>query len=177
MFSLRSLASHKRGITFLVVGAFGLAAGGAYGGWTRACAGGMCPSIAVLGENFVASQSAKIFAADGRLITDLGERRTVLKFGEISPEIRAAFLASEDKRFYTHHGIDFYRVFGAFWHDILALRYAEGFSTITMQLARNIFPQSLTSAKDPRRKIREAEVAAPSRHNPTCPPELDRLVL
>lgn len=158
--SFRWLMAHKRGVILLVLGGFGLAAGGAYGAITRACAGGMCPSIATLGENYTAAQSAKILAADGRLITDLGlERRTVLKFGEISPEVRAAFLASEDKRFYNHRGIDLYRVFGALWHDILALRYAEGFSTISMQLARNLFPERLPGAKSPKRKLREALVA------------------
>src|SRR5690242_7466241 len=114
--SLRWLLSRKRALTMLMLAGLGLATGGSYGVLTRACAGGMCPSIAVL-DNYTAAQSTKILAADGRLITDLGlERRTVLKFNEISPEARAAFLASEDKRFYDHHGIDYYRVFGALWH-------------------------------------------------------------
>jgi penicillin-binding protein 1A len=163
--SIVGLARQKRVLGLALVGFVGFGAGGAYGAWTRACAGQMCPSIAVLGADYVAAQSAKVLAADGRLIKDLGaERRTVLKFGEISPEVRAAFLAAEDKRFYSHNGIDYYRVLGAMWHNVLALRYAEGFSTISMQLARNIFPERLTRAKAPKRKLREAQVALEIEH-------------
>src|SRR5918998_556066 len=128
--------------------------------WSRACAGNTCPSIEELG-GYDPHQASKVYAADGRLITDLGlERRTVIPLGEMSPYVKAAFLATEDKRFYKHHGIDWYRVFGAIRTNIFALRFAEGFSTITMQLARNIWDEDISGRdKSLRRKLREAHVA------------------
>ena len=106
-------------------------------------------------------QASKVYAADGRLITDLGlERRTVVPLGEMSPYVKVAFLATEDKRFYQHHGIDWYRVFGAIRTNVFAFRFAEGFSTITMQLARNIWDEDISGRdKSLRRKLSEAHVA------------------
>jgi penicillin-binding protein 1A len=133
--------------------------GAAYGGWTRACAGTACPSIAVL-ESYRPTQTAKVYAADGRLFTELGiERRTVLAFEDMAPSLRAAFVAVEDHRFYEHGGIDYRGIARAIKSNILAFGFAEGFSTITMQLARNVFPDKLPSAKDVRRKVREMRVA------------------
>ena len=149
----------KRVLTvgFLIVCGFGF--GLACGSWTRACAGAACPSIGVI-DNYRPVQATKLYAADGRLITDLGnERRTVLGFNDIAPEVRAAFIAVEDKRFFEHNGIDYWRIFGAVKADVMALRFSQGFSTITMQLARNVFPDRLPKAKDVRRKIREIRVA------------------
>ena len=61
--------------------------------WGRACAGNTCPSIAELG-GYDPNQASKVYAADGRLITDLGlERRTVVPLGEMSPVVKAAFIS------------------------------------------------------------------------------------
>ncbi len=145
-------------VSFLAVVAFGLAVLTAL--WTRACAGNSCPPIAELG-GYDPNQASKVYAADGRLITDLGlERRTVVPLGEMSPYVKAAFITTEDKRFYEHHGIDWYRVFGAIKNNLFKFRVAEGFSTITMQLARNIWPEDISGRdKTLRRKLREAHVA------------------
>jgi penicillin-binding protein 1A len=128
--------------------------------WTRACAGNTCPSIEGL-DRYDPNQASKVYAADGRLITDLGlERRTVVPLGEMSPYVKAAFISTEDKRFYSHHGIDWLRVFGAVRANVFKLRFAEGFSTITMQLARNLWPDDISGRdKSLRRKLREAKVA------------------
>jgi len=141
------------------IGVVGLGLGGIYGSWTRACAGAACPSIGVL-ESYRPTQALKVYAADGRLITEAGvERRTVLGFDEIDPTLRAAFLAVEDKRFYEHNGVDLIRFLGAAKQVVLALDYVEGFSTITMQLARNVFRQQLPTTKTIQRKVREIQVA------------------
>ncbi|HEU4588634.1 MAG TPA: PBP1A family penicillin-binding protein [Gemmatimonadales bacterium] len=128
--------------------------------WTRACAGNTCPSIEGL-DRYDPNQASKVYAADGRLITDLGlERRTVVPLAEMSPYVKAAFISTEDKRFYSHHGIDWYRVFGAVRANVFKLRFAEGFSTITMQLARNLWPDDISGRdKSLRRKLREVKVA------------------
>ncbi len=144
-------------VALLFLGALGF--GMAIGSWNRACAGGACPSIAVL-DSYRPDQALKVFAADGRLIQELGvEHRTVLSADEISPAVRAAFLAAEDKRFYDHGGIDLRRIAGAVRANVVAMEYDEGFSTITMQLARNVWSEALPSAKSLRRKIREMRVA------------------
>src|SRR5438552_1375794 len=140
----------------------------AYGSWTRVCAGEHCPSISRLigtGDN-VQMQTSKVFAADGRLISELGlERRTVLPLTEIPVSVRQAFVATEDKRFYSHHGIDYWRILGAIKNDVLSMGFAQGFSTITMQLARNIFPEEISREKTLTRKLKEARVAVEIERN------------
>src|SRR5881296_1297907 len=140
----------------------------AYGSWTRVCAGEHCPSISRLigtGDN-VQMQTSKVFAADGRLISELGlERRTVLSLNEIPLPVRQAFVATEDKRFYSHHGIDYWRILGAIKNDVLSMGFAQGFSTITMQLARNIFPEEISREKTLTRKLKEARVAVEIERN------------
>ena len=143
----------------LCVLATGLGLGLAYGGWSRACAGNACPSIAVL-ESYRPTQALKVFAADGRLIQEVGvEHRTVLRLGELAPAVPAAFVAVEDKRFYEHHGIDTRGIARAMVANVRAMGFAEGFSTITMQLARNVWDEKLPSTKAIRRKLREMRVA------------------
>ena len=143
----------------LALAGLGLGLGLAYGGWTRACAGNACPSIGVL-ESYRPTQALKVYAADGRLIQEVGaQHRTVLSSDEIDPALRAAFVAVEDKRFYEHGGIDFRRIAGAIIADVKALSFVEGFSTITMQLARNVWSRELPSTKSIRRKVREMRVA------------------
>jgi penicillin-binding protein 1A len=142
----------------------------AYGSWTRVCAGEHCPTISRLlpssaGGN-VQTQTSKIYAADGRLISELGaERRTLLPLAEIPVAVREAFIATEDKRFYEHRGIDFWRILGAIKNDLLSLSWAQGFSTITMQLARNIFPEEIKRDKTLTRKLKEARVAVEIENN------------
>src|SRR6266516_1318482 len=141
----------------------------AYGSWTRVCAAERCPSITRIdphtGHN-VQLQTSKVYAADGRLITELGiERRTVLPLEEIPVDVRQALLAVEDKRFYAHHGIDYWRILGALKADVLSMSWAQGFSTITMQLARNVFPEHLGREKRLTRKLRKARVAVELERN------------
>ncbi|MGH7526668.1 MAG: transglycosylase domain-containing protein, partial [Gemmatimonadales bacterium] len=145
-------------VSLVAVTAFALAV--LLAAWSRACAGNSCPSIEELG-GYDPNQASKVYAADGRLITDLGlERRTVVPLGEMSPYVKAAFITTEDKRFYAHNGIDWYRVIGAIKNNIFKFRVAEGFSTITMQLARNLWPDDISGRdKSLRRKLREARVA------------------
>jgi penicillin-binding protein 1A len=149
-------------VVVLALGAFGAAA--LVGAWTRACANDACPDINTL-EQYDADQTSKLYAADGRLITELGtQRRTVVSLQQMAPTIPQAFLAVEDKRFYEHNGIDWVRFLGAIKANILKLGMSEGFSTITMQLVGNIFPEDI-NRRERRgiagvvRKIREAKLA------------------
>lgn len=128
--------------------------------WFTACLGNSCPSVQDLGS-YDPDQAAKVYAADGRHITDLGlERRTVVPLAEMSPAVIAAFISTEDKRFYGHHGIDWIRVFGAVKDIIVEQRIAGGASTVTMQLAGNLWPDAIDRRdRSLRRKLREAKVA------------------
>src|SRR5260370_12787211 len=136
----------------------------AYGSWTRVCAAERCPSIMRIdprGGRHEQLQTSKVYAADGRLISELGiELRTVLPLDQIPVHVRQAFIAVEDKRFYQHNGIDYWRILGALKANILTLHYTQGFSTITMQLARNVFPERLGREKKSPPKVPQAPGAA-----------------
>jgi penicillin-binding protein 1A len=144
-------------VLFLAVG--GLGGGLGIGIWTRACAGNTCPSIGSL-AGYQAAQALKVYAADGRLIREIGQHhRTVVPLEEMALSVQAAFIAIEDKRFYRHIGIDFRRIAGAALRNVMCLCFGEGFSTMTMQLARDVWPRELPKEKTLARKIREMQVA------------------
>ena len=141
--------------TFISASLLGLA----FGSWVLICRGNQCPPVEAL-DDYTPRQTSKLYAVDGRFIAELGlERRTLVKIDEIPQTVQQAFVITEDKRFYSHAGVDWIRVFGALARDVLARAWDEGFSTITMQLARNVFPERLTREKTLVRKIREAKVA------------------
>jgi len=130
------------------------------------CSDEPCPSIEQFAE-YKPTQPARLYAADGRFIGEVGlERRSVVSLDRIPKHVIDAFVITEDKRFYRHHGVDYRRVFGSVIANIKAGGFAEGFSTITMQLARNVFPAQLPSQSKAGsawnsllRKFREAKVA------------------
>jgi penicillin-binding protein 1A len=141
-------------ITFLVA----VAAGASYGVWALICRGNQCPSIEILGE-YTPHQTSKLYAIDGRFIAELGlERRTLVKIDEIPRMVQDAFVSTEDKRFYQHAGIDWHRAASVVLRSPIH-GYSQGFSTITMQLARNVFPEQISREKSIIRKIKEAKVA------------------
>ena len=152
---------HPRLAWLVVLAVFGGALGvGLLGGaWTVICREGRCPSIASL-EAYVPRQTSKVYAADGRFITELGlERRTLIQLDQIPKHVRDAVVMTEDHRFYQHNGIDYFRIFGSALANLRARSYAQGFSTITMQLARNVFPDRISREKKLLRKLKEARVA------------------
>lgn len=130
------------------------------------CSAETCPSVEQFAE-YKPAQPARLYAADGRFIGEVGlERRSVVTLDQIPKHVIDAFVITEDKRFYRHRGIDYRRVLGSLVANIRAMGFAEGFSTITMQLARNIFPAQLPSRSRAGsayntlvRKFREAKVA------------------
>src|SRR5918995_4362691 len=98
-----------------------------------------------------------ILASDGSLLANRGETggRTVgLK--ELPPHLPAAFLAIEDKRFYDHWGIDPVGIARAVARNLTSRGIAQGGSTLTQQLAKNLF---LTQERTASRKIQEAILA------------------
>jgi len=143
------------GLTFLA--AFG--SGIAFASWVLVCNGGRCPPVQIL-DTYTPRQTSKVYAADGRFIAEVGlERRTLVKISEIPKVVKDAFVLTEDKRFYQHSGIDWVRVPGAALRNLRAGSWEQGFSTITMQLARNVFPERISREKNLVRKVKEAKVA------------------
>ncbi len=69
-----------------------------------------------------------------------GENRIIVPLSEVSPLFVKALLAREDARFYDHHGIDFLGVLRAAVRNLKDMRVVQGASTLTMQLARNSYP-------------------------------------
>jgi len=142
------------GATFL----FAVGAGLMYASWALICRGSQCPTIESLAE-YTPNQTSKLYAIDGRFIAELGlERRTLVKYDEIPKVVVDAFVSTEDKRYFSHAGIDWHRAAGVILKSPVN-GFSEGFSTITMQLARNIFPEQITREKSPVRKLKEAKVA------------------
>src|SRR5665213_2705982 len=139
--------------------AIAFAIGIAWSSWSLVCREGACPDPTQL-DAFQPRQTSKLYAVDGRFIAELGlERRTLVKLTDIPKPVQQAFIITEDKRFYEHAGIDWIRVFGAFAADVVHRNFAQGFSTLTMQLARNIFSEKISREKTLTRKLKEAKVA------------------
>ena len=86
--------------------------------------------------------------------------RDLVSLEALPEHVSEAFIAVEDQRFYDHGGVDWRRTVGSVLANVRAGGIAEGFSTITMQLARNVFPERLPGAeRTPRRKLLEVRVA------------------
>ena len=107
-------------------------------------------------------QALSSYELEPLLITGLSEgaqrtKRRVLTYDEIPPNLVHAVIAIEDRRFFEHSGIDYWRILGAMRNDIFHLhRYTEGASTLTQQLARGFF---LTPERTYSRKMREAVIS------------------
>ncbi|MFN2432386.1 MAG: penicillin-binding protein 1A [Gemmatimonadota bacterium] len=114
------------------------------------------PSVGRL-ERWEPALTTKVYAADGRLLAEFAsERREMVPLEEVPPVVIQALLATEDQWFYQHRGINYVRLVEAAIHNLTVGEAAQGASTITQQLARNLF---LTPEKKIIRKIKEAVLA------------------
>ncbi|MCA5933191.1 peptidoglycan glycosyltransferase/peptidoglycan DD-transpeptidase MrcA [Pectobacterium versatile] len=99
----------------------------------------------------------QVYSADGELIAQFGEKRRIpLKLDQIPPELVHAFIATEDSRFYDHHGVDPVGIIRAASIALTSGHASQGASTITQQLARNFF---LSPERTLIRKIKEVFLA------------------
>jgi penicillin-binding protein 1A len=134
-------------------------AGGVAAAWTRACAG-TCPTAQQVGDYYPAQASLVLDAKGGVLGSFYRERRTLVPLRSLPRYVPMAFVAIEDQRFFQHEGVDPLRIVGAIRDNVIEGFGASGGSTITMQLARNLFPQQLPAGeKTLRRKIAEVKLA------------------
>ncbi|MEE3185897.1 MAG: PBP1A family penicillin-binding protein, partial [Gemmatimonadota bacterium] len=140
----------------------GLGAGAAWGTWQNVCAD--CPSIAEI-RTFEPQQASKLYSHDGRLLAELGiESRTPVSINALPEYVSQAFVAVEDKRFYSHSGIDLRGFTRAVVGVLTGQSGTGGGSTITQQLARNMFETSVDARIRSGwgvvvRKIKELQVA------------------
>lgn len=104
-------------------------------------------------------EASIIYDSEGQEISrlyDVMDHREVAEFSEIPEVMRNAIVATEDERFYEHSGLDFFAIGRAVVKDIIARSAVEGASTITQQLAKNVF---LNADKTFFRKATEASIA------------------
>ena len=99
---------------------------------------GKSPSINDV-KNTHPAEASQIYSADGKVIGKFfSENRMPVTYDEVNPKFWEALIDTEDERFYRHNGID-YQAFGAALKDYVLHRDARGASTITQQLAKNLF--------------------------------------
>ena len=110
-------------------------------------------------EDFKLNESSIIYYLDRNdgeykeLVTlQSGEYRIWVDYDQIPKSVEHALVAIEDKRFYTHHGVDWYRTFGAFVNMFLSMKDNFGGSTITQQLIKNVTEDDEVTVQ---RKLRE----------------------
>ncbi|MFS8978832.1 transglycosylase domain-containing protein [Cupriavidus necator] len=103
-------------------------------------------------------QPAQVLSADGKeLAVFKWANRDWVPLSQISPNVVAALISTEDHRFYQHHGLDWRRIASAAVHTFTGDR--QGGSTITQQLARNLYPDEIGRAPTITRKLKEAITA------------------
>ena len=108
-------------------------------------------------ETFRPSSVTRIYSADNVLLAELFvEKRDPVPLKAIPDDLKKALIATEDRKFYQHSGVDLKGILRALISDIRARKFVEGASTITQQLAKTLF---LTSRKTVLRKIKEAFLA------------------
>jgi len=108
-------------------------------------------------ERYRPSSITELYDTQGRIIGNFAlQRRVVATYDDYPPVLRDALVSIEDKDFYTHSGINLWRIVGAAYRDIESGGKVQGASTLTMQLARNLF---LSPDRSFYRKVQEALLA------------------
>jgi penicillin-binding protein 1A len=127
---------------------------------------GDLPQVSSL-DNYTPSTITRVYSAQGQLIGEFAtQRREIVGYSDINPQLRQAIISTEDADFERHFGINVWRIGSAALIDVVKRRRAQGASTLTQQLARNLKDQfGLTSKNEEgttqslERKIREIILA------------------
>lgn len=134
------------------------AVAGTAGGVLFAFAGDL-PEIEAL-DDYTPGVITRVVGRDGSIVGEFAsERRQIIGYDDIPLVLRQAIMAAEDQDFETHGGIHPLLMAWAAVNDVVSTRRTPGRSTITQQLARQLFPESLGFERAWIRKIREALVA------------------
>jgi penicillin-binding protein 1A len=114
------------------------------------------PQVEAL-EAYRPSSITELYDDHGQVIGSFAlQRRVVAGYDDFAPVLRDALISIEDKDFYRHSGINFWRIVGAAYRDIESGGKVQGASTLTMQLARNLF---LSPDRSFHRKVQETMLA------------------
>ncbi|MGA6982434.1 MAG: PBP1A family penicillin-binding protein [Candidatus Sulfotelmatobacter sp.] len=114
------------------------------------------PQVEAL-EAYRPSSVTELYDDHGRVIGSFAlQRRVVANYDDFSPVLRDALISIEDKDFFKHSGINFWRIVGAAYRDVESGGKVQGASTLTMQLARNLF---LSPDRSFHRKVQETMLA------------------
>src|SRR5690349_9494261 len=138
-----------------------LAAGGliAFDSWLATCGFYGCPSRADI-RAFHPSEGGNVYDRDGKLLGHLENvRRVNVPLASVPENVRDAFVATEDRRFYEHNGLDWHGVLRAVARNFSAGGIRQGFSTITMQVAHNSFLLDRYHGRSLRRKLVELRIS------------------
>jgi penicillin-binding protein 1A len=101
-----------------------------------------------------AARPSVLVSADGKPLATLARKQQEhVPLAKVSPHVLQALVATEDQRFYEHRGVDVYRTLGAAWRTLTGR--TQGGSTITQQLARNLFPGEIGRSRTLTRKLKE----------------------
>jgi 1A family penicillin-binding protein len=149
------------GLFFLILG---VVAGGSYILYQYYTIAATLPSVDDLRQRASQFETTRILDREGNVLYEILDptagRRTYVKLDKVSPELVAATIATEDKDFYTHVGVDPIAILRAFWQNYNQGSTVSGASTITQQLARALFLSPDERAQETYlRKIREAILA------------------
>ncbi|HET7233830.1 MAG TPA: PBP1A family penicillin-binding protein [Longimicrobium sp.] len=127
--------------------------------WFAPCGLGGCAPVSEL-EKYQ-TEGSQLMDVNGHAFASLGAgSRSTVRIDSLPRYLPQAFLAVEDRRFYQHGGVDWKRFGGALFKNVKSGGVEEGGSTITMQLARNLFPKALPyRERSLRRKVMEVRVA------------------
>ena len=121
---------------------------------------GDLPQVSAL-DDYTPSTITRVLASNGQVVGEFAtQRRVIVGYDDINPVLRQAIIATEDAEFDRHFGVNIWRIAVAALTDIVERRRAQGASTLTQQLARNLKEQfGLTNEKSFERKIRETILA------------------
>ncbi|MEJ7758858.1 MAG: PBP1A family penicillin-binding protein [Gemmatimonadaceae bacterium] len=127
--------------------------------WLATCGFDRCPSPREI-QRYRPDEGGRIFDRNNRLMGRLAiVRRVNVPISQVPAHVRQAFIATEDRRFYKHGGLDWKGVVRATGRNIRAMGVREGFSTITMQAARNSFVVRRYKNRSMAQKLIEMRVA------------------
>ena len=127
--------------------------------WLYTCGYAGCPSATEI-RAFHPSEGGRIVDQYGRLIGRLAiVRRVNVELREVPAYVQQAFIATEDRRFYDHNGLDWRGFARALARNVGSLGVREGFSTITMQVVHNSFLSDRYHGRSLRRKLVELRIS------------------
>ena len=132
-----------------------------YGGdaWLVTCGGDGCPTAADI-RSFHPDEGGRVLDRSGNFVSRLAiVRRVNVPLSSVPVSVREAFVATEDRRFYHHNGIDWHGLARAIVRNVRAGGVREGFSTITMQVVRNTFAVRRYSGRSFKQKLLEMRLS------------------